>query len=1060
MTTVGQIEKKTQARIVTLFRERLNYDYLGDRADLDNRNIEETLLRDWLRKQGVSETLITRALHELNKVATDTSKHLYDRNKEVYNLLRYGVKVQPGAGENHVTVWLIDWQHPENNHFAIAEEVTVKGADLGNSAKASTKRPDVVLYINGIALAVLELKRSTVSVAEGIRQNLDNQKKEFIQPFFSTMQWVMAGNDTEGLRYATIETPEKYFLRWVEDSGPHANEPNLLDRHLLQVCEKTRLLELIHDFVVFDAGIKKLCRQNQYFGVKAAQDFIRQREGGIIWHTQGSGKSLTMVWLAKWIREHREGARVLIITDRTELDEQIEKVFLGVHEQIYRTTSGADLIDKLNHTEESLLCSLVHKFGSKGNGETDGDEGSKTFIEAIKKLPPDFKAKGDIHVFVDECHRTQSGDLHKAMKALLPNAIFIGFTGTPLLKADKQKSIEVFGRYIHTYKFDQAVREGVVLDLRYEARDIDQQLTNKDKIDQWFEAKTKGLNDLAKAQLKQKWGTMQRVLSSQDRLEQIVADILMDMSTKPRLMDGHGNAMLVAGSIYEACKFYELFAKTGLKGKCAIVTSYAPSIADTKGETTGEGITDKLLKYGVYAQMLADWFNEPAEKAVSKVDKFEQEVKKKFINEPGQMKLLIVVDKLLTGFDAPAATYLYIDKQMRDHGLFQAICRVNRLDGDSKDYGYIIDYKDLFQSLEGAVGDYTSGALDGYDQDDVKGLLENRLVKAREDLEDAREAVKALCELVAAPKDQADYLHYFCAKDSGNAEQLKDNEPKRLRLYKFVATLLRAYASIASELAEAGYKPDEVEKIKDEVDHYSKVRDEVRLSSGDYIDLKAYEPDMRYLIDTYIRAEESEKISAFDDMSLIQLIVERGPEATDAKLKGIMKTEEAVAETIENNVRKLITNESPVDPAYYEKMSKLLDALIELRRKGVVSYKDYLDKIAKLTKEATMPGGGPGGYPAGVKSAAQRALYSNLDKDEGLALAVDAAIHGSRMDGWRGNAMKTKKVRIAIKAALDPSKSAPPAGATAFHQDMARDDYPLEALTDRILEMAMHQHDY
>jgi type I restriction enzyme, R subunit len=1055
MTTVGQIEKKTQARVVALFRERLCYDYLGDKTDLQNHNIELTLLREWLTKQGVSDTLVNRALHELNKVATDTSKSLYDRNKEVYDLLRYGVKVQPGAGENNVTVWLIDWQHPENNHFAIAEEVTVKGADT----KASTKRPDVVIYINGIALGVLELKRSTVSVAEGIRQNLDNQKKEFIQPFFSTMQWVMAGNDTEGLRYATIETPEKYYLRWVEESGPYAAEPNLLDRHLLQVCRKARLLELIHDFIVFDAGTKKLCRQNQYFGVKAAQDFIQRREGGIIWHTQGSGKSLTMVWLAKWIRENREGARVLIITDRTELDEQIEKVFLGVHEQIYRTKSGTDLIEKLNGTEESLLCSLVHKFGRQGDDEAAGDEGTKAFIAALQKLPADFKAKGDIHVFVDECHRTQSGDLHKAMKALLPNAIFIGFTGTPLLKADKQKSIEVFGRYIHTYKFDQAVREGVVLDLRYEARDIDQTLTNKAKIDQWFEAKTKGLNDLAKAQLKQKWGTMQRVLSSQDRLEKIVADILMDMSTKPRLMDGHGNAMLVAGSIYEACKFYELFAKSELKGKCAIVTSYAPSVADTKGETTGAGDTDNLTKYGIYAQMLADWFDEPAEKAINKVEKFEQEVKKKFIDEPGQMKLLIVVDKLLTGFDAPSASYLYIDKQMRDHGLFQAICRVNRLDGDDKEYGYIIDYKDLFQSLEGAVGDYTSGALDGYDKDDVKGLLENRLEKAREDLEEALEAVRALCEPVEAPRDSAAYLHYFCAMDSGNAEQLKDNEPKRLKLYKFVASLIRAYASIASELAEAGYKTDEIETIKNEVDHYSKVRDEVRLASGDYIDLKAYEPAMRHLIDTYIRAEESEKISAFDDMSLIQLIVERGPDSAAEKVKGVMKTDEAVAETIENNVRKLIINESPVDPAYYDKMSKLLDALIELRRKGVVSYKEYLEKIAKLTKDATMPGGGPGGYPASVKTAAQRALYNNLGNDEGLALAVDAAITGNRQDGWKSNTMKTKKMRIAIREALVKA-AAQPVAVNAANQEMARRDYPVEVMTDQILELAKHQNDY
>ena len=1057
MSTVGQIEKRTQARIVTLFQQRLGYDYLGDRRDHDNRNIAPELLTAWLGQQGVSEALIARALHELTRVAGDTSKSLYDRNREVYELLRYGVKVLPAMGENKVTVWLVDWKNPQNNHFAIAEEVSVKGADLANAAKASSKRPDVVIYINGLALGVLELKRSTVSVAEGIRQNLDNQKKEFIQPFFSTMQWVMAGNDTEGLRYATIETPEKYYLRWVEETGPHAAEDKLLDRHLLQVCDKARLLELMHDFVVFDAGTKKLCRQNQYFGVKAAQDFIHRREGGILWHTQGSGKSLTMVWLAKWIRENIEGARVLVVTDRTELDEQIEKVFKGVNEHICRTASGQDLVNTLNGTAESLICSLVHKFGGKGEDEDSG-AGAKEFMASLQRLPPGFKAKGDLYVFVDECHRTQSGDLHKAMAALLPNAVFIGFTGTPLLKADKQKSIEVFGRYIHTYKFDQAVREGVVLDLRYEARDIDQTLTNRDKIDQWFDAKTKGLNDLAKAQLKQKWGTMQRVLSSQDRLQKIVADVLMDMSTKPRLMDGHGNAMLVAGSIYEACKFYELFAKTELKGKCAIVTSYAPSVADTKGETTGEGVTDKLLKYAVYGQMLAEWFNESPDRAITKAERVEQEVKKKFIDEPGQMKLLIVVDKLLTGFDAPSATYLYIDKQMRDHGLFQAICRVNRLDGDDKEYGYIIDYKDLFKSLEGAVGDYTSGALDGYDAEDVKGLLEDRLDKARENLEDAREAVKALCEPVPRPQTSAAFLHYFCAVESGNAAQLKENEPKRLKLYKFVASLVRAYAAIASELVEAGYTPAQISQIQAEVDQASKLRDEVRLSSGDYIDLKAYEPAMRHLIDTYIRAEESEKISAFDELNLIQLIVERGPDAAQAKLKGVMKTDEAVAETIENNVRKLIINESPVDPAYYDKMSQLLYALIAQRRKAVISYAEYLKQIAQLARDATTPGGFAT-YPAELQTAAQRALFNNLGRNAVLALQVDAAILGSLQNGWKTNPLKTKRVRLAIRAVLAQAQSDAQAAAQPGVQE-PESTYDLEAQTTRILDLALHQNDY
>ncbi len=947
MSTVGQIEKKTQARVVKLFRDTLGYDYLGDWEEREgNACIENDLLSSWLKKRGVDKALITRALHLLSKAAGDTSKSLYDRNRAVYELLRYGVKVKPDVGEHVQTVWLIDWKHPEKNHFAIAEEVTVKGKD----AKAHAKRPDVVLYVNGIALGVLELKRSTVSVAEGIRQNLDNQKKEFIQPFFAPMQLIMAGNDTESLRYGTIQTPEKYYLAWKEDSPLE----NPLDRALTQLCGKARFLELIHDFIVFDAGTKKLCRHNQYFGVRAAQDYMKRQEGGIIWHAQGSGKSLTMVWLTKWIRENVKDARVLIITDRTELDEQIEKVFKGVNEDIYRTTSGADLIATLNATSPWLVCSLIHKFGGKEEGEEVGDIAA--YVQEVKRaLPPGFVAKGNLFVFVDECHRTQSGVLHDAMEAILPSAVFIGFTGTPLLKADKQKSIEVFGRYIHTYKFNEAVKDGVVLDLRYEARDIDQRITSQARIDQWFEAKTNGLTDLAKAQLKQRWGTMKKVLSSQSRLEQIVADILMDMETRDRLKSGRGNAMLISGSIYQACKFYEMFDRTDLKGKCAIVTSYKPSPADLKGEESGEGLTERLRQYDIYKQMLADWFNERPETAVNKAEQFEKQVKKKFIDEPGQMKLLIVVDKLLTGFDAPPATYLYIDKQMQDHGLFQAICRVNRLDGDNKEYGYIIDYKDLFKSLEGAVHDYTSGALDGYDKEDVAGLLGDRLGKARERLEETQEAVRALCEPVEAPRDTTAYLRFFCAKDSGNAEQLTANEPTRLALYKYVAAYVRAFANLANELAEAGYSPAEIETLKAEVGHYEKVRNEVKLASGDYIDLKMYEPAMRHLIDTYIRADESQRISAFDTLSLVQLIVERGPAAIDALPEGIRNNKEAVAEAIENNVRKLIIDEQPINPKYYERMSELLDALIEQRRQEALDYQKYLAEIAELARQVMNP---------------------------------------------------------------------------------------------------------
>ena len=1004
MSTVGQLERKTQNRVIRLLRDSLHYDYLGDWEERQgNSNIEEALLRRVLTRRGYGPDLIDRALYELRRAADDQSKSLYDRNRAVYALLRYGVKVKPDVGAVTQTVHLIDFAHPEDNHFAVAEEVTIVGEHI--------KRPDVVLYVNGIALGVLELKRSVVSVAQGIRQNLANQTKAFIEPFFATIQLVMAGNDTEGLRYGVIETPETYYLTWKEEDDP-GTIANPLDRALVHLCSKARLLEIVHDFLVYDAGTKKVCRPNQYFGVKAAQARVRERRGGIIWHTQGSGKSLVMVWLAKWIREHVADPRVLIITDRTELDEQIEKIFLGVDEEIARTKSGRDLIAHLNSPKPWLICSLIHKFGAHEEGDID------RYIEDVRRnLPTGFAPKGELFVYVDECHRTQSGKLHRAMKAILPEAMFIGFTGTPLLKRDKSTSLEVFGPYIHTYKYDEAVRDGVVLDLRYEARDVDQTLTSQAKIDQWFAAKTKGLTDVALAELKKRWGTMQRVLSSKSRLEKIVGDIMLDMETRDRLQSGHGNALLVSDSIYNACKYYELFVQAGLK-RCAIVTSYKPSPGDIKLEETGDGYTEPLRQYRIYRKMLADWFNQDEEQAMYRVEEFETEVKTKFIEEPGQMKLLIVVDKLLTGFDAPPATYLYIDKPMRDHGLFQAICRVNRLDGEDKEYGTIIDYRDLFKSLEKSIHDYTSEAFDGYDREDVDGLLSDRLEKARERLVETREAVKVLCEPVAPSKSTEAYLAYFCAMDTSDPDAVKDNERKRVTLYKAVASLVRAYANLANEMDEAGLSPAEAAAIKAEVAHYEKVRAEVKLASGDYIDLKAYEPAMRHLIDTYIRAEESEVLSTFDDMTLVELIVERGVGAIDALPEGIRESQEAVAETIENNVRKLIIDEQPLNPKYYDRMSDLLDQLIAERRAKAIAYEAYLAKITELAKKVKEPGTGFT-YPKGVDSPARRALYDNLGQDEALALAVDREIRSTKKDGWRGHHLKEKEVLYAIRRHVD-----------------------------------------
>ena len=1035
MTKVGALEIRTQRRVIRHFRDHLGYTYLGDWHERDdNRNIEPDHLTHFLKQQGHSPALITKALDKLDKAAAlGGSKTLYDANREVYGLLRYGARVSPGLGQHTVTVHLIDWENPAANHFAIAEEVTVTGK--------RTKRPDIVLYLNGIAVGVLELKRSTVSVAQGIRQNLVNQKRDFIQPFFSTVQLVMAGNDTEGLRYGVIETPEKYWLRWKEADAPDddaSTSPLLAE--LGHLCAPDRLLELIHDFVVFDAGTKKICRHNQYFGVKAAREFVGRREGGIIWHTQGSGKSLTMVWLAKWIRELQNvDGRVLIVTDRKELDEQIEKVFMGVEEDIYRTQSGADLANALRDPAKSLICSLVHKFGSSEEGNID------RYVSDLRShISGDLRPPGEIFVFVDECHRTQSGKLHRAMKAILPGATLIGFTGTPLLRADKP-SIGVFGRYIHTYKYDEAVDDEVVLDLRYEARDIDQDITSEAKIDQWFDSKTKGYSDLARAQLKQRWGTMKKVTSSLPRIRKIVADILMDMETRDRLKSGRGNAMLVSDSVYAACRFFEAFSETELKGRCAIVTSYSPAARDITGEESGEGLTEKLLKYDVYRRMLADHFGEPEDAAMHKADDFEKEVKRRFVNEPGQMKLLIVVDKLLTGFDAPPATYLYIDKKMQDHGLFQAICRVNRLDGDDKEYGYIVDYKDLFRSLEGAISDYTGEAFDGYDRADVEGLLKDRLEQGRERLENTREEVKALCEPVEPPRDSDAYLRYFCDGGTGDpAHQLAANERKRLTLYRAVAAFVRAYANLANEMTEAGYTEAERRTIRDEVRHYEDVRKEVKIASCDYVDLKVFEPAMRHLLDNYIRAEDSEVISKFDDMTLVELLIRDGEGAIGSLPEGIRGSDRAVAETIENNVRRLIVDEMAVNPKYYEKMSAVLDALIQRRREEAIEYEDYLKKVIELA-EKVRRGEGGGSYPVSIRTRALRAIYDNLPEEvlgtkvaegscveesdgagdvrEVVALAVDRAVRRARMADWRDHPIKERRIGAAIQAALGPYRA-------------------------------------
>ena len=1018
MDRVGKPEIVTQKRVIEFFRSRLRYNYIGNLKSRENRNIDEEKLTAWLTNHGYSVTIATHAVTELVKAASNLQAGLYSANREVYRLLKYGAKVKESADENETTVYFVDWNTPDENLFDIAEEVTV----VANNEK----RPDLVIYLNGIAVAVIELKKSTVSVSNGIRQNLTNQREMFIEPFFTTIQFCMAGNDSEGLRYGTIKTPEKYYLEWKKDGFTESPEerheidihieeicdtiPNKLDSALFAVFYKARFLNLIHNFMIFDRGRKKVCRYNQYYGIMRAQKRLASGKGGIIWHTQGSGKSLTMIWLSKWLLSNIPTARVLIVTDRDELDEQIERNYKGVNETIIRTKSGTDLLARLNSHEDRLLCSLVHKFGKRGGEATPKDY--DRYIEELKaSLPVNFSAKDDIFVFVDECHRTQSGKLYLAMKTIMPDAIFVGFTGTPLLKSDKSSSIKVFGQYIHTYKFDEGVADGIVLDLRYEYRDVPQEILSQAKIDAWFDAKTRGLMPRAKARLKQIWGNMQTVYSSRSRLEKIVCDIIFDFETKARLADGSGNAILVADDILTACKYYELFQQKNFR-KCAVISSYEPSIGALRTETVSDDEeTDAYEKYRIYLQMIGIDPAGTADKSgiVKRVEEFEATAKKKFIEEPYNMKLLIVVDKLLTGFDAPPCTYLYIDKTMHDHGLFQAICRVNRLDGEDKDFGYIVDYKQLFGDLSKAMEKYTSGAFERYADEDVEGLLKNRQAEAQKQFEKILDELDKLCKGVQYPKEELDYLHHFCGEHGIDIDNDEAYARMRERLYRLTDSLIRAYAEVKPMMGEIGYTPAQRKKYDKSVNFYVALKATIGRSSGDFIDLKAYEPGMRYLIDNYIAAEDARIISAFDDFTLLDFILAQRDkmEGNDSK----PKEQESAAEAIENNIRKKVVERIVLNPKYYEKMSAVLEQLILERKQGVIAYSQLLEKYIELARNVTKPEENES-YPEKVRhSAAMRALYDNTGCDADLAEALHTAVMRSKMDRFRNDPVKERRIK-------------------------------------------------
>jgi type I restriction enzyme R subunit len=684
-----------------------------------------------------------------------------------------------------------------------------------------------------------------------------------------------------------------------------------------------------------------------------------------------------------------------------------------------RITSRAELVEKLGAAAPRLMCALIHKFDT-----TD-----------LKGEPR--RVVGRVYVFVDECHRTQGGDMSKQMKRWLHNAIFIGFTGTPLLRKDKQTTRDVFGTYIHTYKFHEAVQDKVVLDLKYEARTVPQQLTNQRAVDDWFESKTRGLNNYKKSELRRHWATMEALMSAGERKQRIIADIIHDFGVKPRLDNNRGTAILVAASIYDACHYLRLFRATTFGDYCGIITSYEPNHNAISREPAN---SDERFKFDTYTKHVL------AKDQTTK--QYEDEMKRRFIEEPANLKLLIVVSKLLTGFDAPSCTYIYLDNELRDHNLFQAICRTNRLDGDDKDYGHVVDYKELFQNVQNAIAVYTSGELDIDEGDGSDGnvIVKDWLKEGRTKLDEAREALFHLCEPVDQPRQLEQFIHYFCGPDAG-AGSLAATEPLRIAFYKATASFLRAYADIAQHLAEAGYTEPQGQALMADAQHYTEVRVAIKNHAGEEMDIKPYEADMRHLINTYIRAEDAQGLGDLDTLSLTDLIIKTGVHDAIAKKlneKGKLSNK-AVAEGIINNIRKTIIRDQLTDPRYYEKMSKLLVDLIEQRRDDTESYEEFLRNAEALAKQLDRTHTKPG-LPAPLVGKPEAAvLYNNLpmilastdltdlveeptasinDEMMLLALKLDHELKTKAPAGWRGDQARESQVLNTIHSTLGNTREA------------------------------------
>lgn len=907
------ISKKTALDLL----QAMGYIYISPEDCIKQRGSKyDVLLKDILRGQlrrlnryayagaenEFSAPNIERAIEDLDEQLIDG---LVRTSEKIYDALLLGKSYPETVGDGKLLSFnlrYVDWDHPENNLFHVTEEYAVESQDKQHNA-----RPDIVLFINGIPFAVIECKAPHILMEQAIEQNIRNQQNEYIPQLFKFAQIIMETNKNS-VKYATTATPKKFWSVWKEQDNAFLNEAiqrfitdrmaTEQDKNIISLFTPNRAMEIIRFFVLYDANVKKICRYQQYFAIREIISTINERtedgnrQSGVIWHTQGSGKSLTMVMLAKYILMELSAynPKVVIVTDRKELDRQIAATFSHTRLNPARATSGRHLVELIGSGKADIVTTIINKFDTAERLDTKN-------------------MSSDIFVLVDESHRSNYGQLSTKMRTVFPNACYIGFTGTPLMKKEKN-TMSKFGKLIHKYTIKDGVEDGAIVPLIYEGRFVEQNV-DEANIDLWFEHTTKRLTEAQKLDLACKWSSIRRLTSTDARIKRIALDI------NNHFIEGYKDtgfrAMLATNYKRDAVRFLECFEQFG-DITCAVVIS-PPDLRESVDDVD-EGTDDKVLAY--WQRMMRQYGD---------TDTYEESIKNKFCD--GEIDVLIVCSKLLTGFDAPICQVLYIDKELKEHGLLQAIARTNRI-CEGKDYGLIVDYRGLIEQLDTAMDLYSGAGLENFDGGDLKGVV----VDVMSAVGNVRSAYSNLCELLAPVlgKMDTEEIEVFLA----------DNKIRE-QFYNLLCIFGKSLSVVLnSDKAYEAMPRNELKKYQDTFILFSKIRRSVKIRYCDAIDNSEYEPLMQNLLDTHLSVAGLKQIT-----SPVDILNKAGLEKELDELGSLR----AKADAIHSKMTKSISEKYDENPAYYDSFSKRIKEALQEYKDKVVTESEYLAKMRSIMED-------------------------------------------------------------------------------------------------------------